>query len=131
MSKGTILLLDPCDATRSMYGDYLRFHGYAVAEGADGAEGLRMAGELWPDVLVTELRLPFIDGIELIRSVRYREPVPFTGVIVCATVIDSVWPDAPADARPDTALAKPVAPRTLLLEVQRLVERRFATALSH
>jgi NarL family two-component system response regulator YdfI len=45
-----------------------------VGEAADGAEAVRLAGELQPDVVLMDLRMPEMDGIEAIRQIKARQP---------------------------------------------------------
>lgn len=118
MYKALVLIIDPCRDTRAIYAHYLRHHGYEVAEAANGAEGVRLVRQLSPDVVVTELTLPVVSGLNVVRMIRMREPAEETIIIACATNIDRVWPYAPPGAEVDSALAKPASPRSLLLEIE-------------
>jgi CheY-like chemotaxis protein len=112
MHKALILIIDESDVTRAMYGDYFRHHGFAVAEAANGTEGLRLFRQLRPDLIVTELsdRPEWMQSIRSIRALGARK----TGMIACSTAIDATWPVAPPGLEVDLALAKPISPRALL-----------------
>ncbi|OIV35238.1 DNA-binding response regulator, partial [Mangrovactinospora gilvigrisea] len=74
--------------------------GIAVVGAApDGAEAVRLAGELRPDVVLMDLRMPRMDGVEATR--RIRETLPGTQVVVLTTYADdqSVFPALRAGAR--------------------------------
>lgn len=121
MATPLILVIDPSAITRSMYGDCFRHAGYDVAEAADAAEGVRLFHELGPRLVVSEVS----DGPEwreAIGALRSPEPGRRTPVILCSTRIDPRHPAAPAGIDVDLALAKPVLPRTLLLEASYLLE---------
>ncbi len=64
-----VLLVEDHADTRQMYAEFLGID-FDVATAADGEEALRMMRERAPDVIVTDLSLPGMDGFELIASVR-------------------------------------------------------------
>jgi DNA-binding response OmpR family regulator len=129
MSKALILIIDHSRETRIMYGDYLRYHGYAVAEAADAEEGMRQAGALQPDLIVTELfdEPSWIRAIRLVGSSGSAREI---AIIACSTQLDSALPWAPHGMEVDSALAKPTTPRTLLQEVDRLLRRAHGDAVA-
>lgn len=120
MDTALILIIDESEDTRAMYGDYFRYHGYAVAEAADGAEALRLYYRLQPDLIVTELS-DEPEWIRAIRTMRGQGGGRKTATIACSTTIDATWPYAPPGVDVDMALAKPTSPRTLLLQAQHLL----------
>ena len=61
-SAPLVLIVDDFEDNREMYAQYLRFHGYDVAEADNGQEALRQATGLHPDVIVMDLSLPGMDG---------------------------------------------------------------------
>jgi CheY-like chemotaxis protein len=123
MEKPLILIIDRSEYTRAMYGDCFRHHGYAVMEAADGVEGLNLFREVEPDLVVTEVsRDP--DWIEAIRAMRSPGPGRHTATIACSVTIDPAWPFAPAGFDVDLALAKPISPRALLLQAERVLAVR-------
>jgi CheY-like chemotaxis protein len=125
MDKALILIIDESGDTRAMYGDYFRYHGYAVAEAADGLEGLRLYYKLQPDLVVTELS-DEPEWIRALRTMRGHGHGRKTATIACSTTIDASWPYAPPGVDVDMALPKPISPRTLLLQAQHLLR-----AVSH
>lgn len=68
-----VLIVEDNDDAREMLKALLKFHGHEVIEAADGAEGLKKATELHPDVAFVDLGLPIMDGYELARQIR-RQP---------------------------------------------------------
>jgi DNA-binding NarL/FixJ family response regulator len=61
-------------------------HIEVVGEAADGEEALRVCGELHPEVVLMDLRLPGLDGVSAIRALQGQEPVP--QVVVLTTFYD-------------------------------------------
>lgn len=127
METGLILILDASAETRAMYAHWLRHHGYAVAEAADGEEALRVSARRRPDLVVTELSGD-AEWILAIQTLRWTGTDRATPMIACSTIIDPRWPFAPAGLDVDLALPKPTSPRTLLREARRLLARRTAGA---
>jgi CheY-like chemotaxis protein len=120
MHKALILIIDQSSATRAMYADYLRHHGYDVAEAADSAEGFQLSVALHPDLVVTELPADH-EWVQAIRVVGRNGAARETAIIACSTHIDPRWPYMPEGVDVDRALPKPTSPRTLLYEVERLL----------
>lgn len=127
MQKALILVIDPSSDTRAMYGDYFRHHGYAVAEAADGAEGVRLFEQLRPDLIVTELSAE-PEWLRSIQRIRGQGDGPRTAMIACSTTIDATWPAVPHDIEVDLALAKPISPRALLQQAELVLDSHASGA---
>ena len=69
-TRGRILIADDEDAARKSLGQILIEDGYEVFLASDGEEALRLVAEESPDVLLTDLRMPAMDGHELLKRVR-------------------------------------------------------------
>lgn len=69
-----ILLIDNDDAVRGGLGRYLRTLGHDVLEAQRGGEGLRLASRLRVDLVVTDLGMPDVDGMEIIMALRGSAP---------------------------------------------------------
>ena len=63
MSK-KILIVDDNDQNRLLLHDVLAYHGYEVLMAADGAEGVRLAREHRPDLILMDIQMPGMNGIE-------------------------------------------------------------------
>ena len=66
-----VLIVDRDPDTRAMYSEYLTRAGWTTEQAQDGRDALAKAMSRRPAVVVTETRLPFIDGYELCRLLRY------------------------------------------------------------
>ena len=69
MPKKILVVEDTLD-TRQMLHHYLKGEGYDVVTAADGREGLYMANAEKPDLIITDINMPEINGLELIRQLR-------------------------------------------------------------
>jgi CheY-like chemotaxis protein len=74
MPRQLILVVDDEDNLRDVLVEVLRRDGHEVDSAVDGAEGLRRAEERRYDLVVTDLRMPGLEGPELYRALRARYP---------------------------------------------------------
>ncbi|MDR7277514.1 response regulator [Catenuloplanes atrovinosus] len=102
----------------------LRARGYAVEVAADGGSALRAVARHHPDLIVLDLGLPDLDGVEVIRGVRGWTAVP---VIVLSGRASSEEKVAALDAGADDYVTKPFGVEELLARI-RAVTRRINTA---
>lgn len=75
-----ILVIDDEKPTLSMFKLFLTAYGYEVHTAQDGESGLARFGELLPDIVFTDIKMPGIDGLEVLRRIRQRAPT--TQVII-------------------------------------------------
>jgi len=88
----------------------LEFEGLDVVVAHDGREGLEKAGELRPDVIITDLIMPVLDGLQMIERLC-QEPEPHSPVIAVSAVGSRLR--AAREMGAVEALVKPVHPRDL------------------
>jgi len=74
MSHGKILIVDDEAAARTSLTELLRGEGYTVEAAADGFKALARVEELEPDLVLTDLNMPGIDGVELLRKLKESSP---------------------------------------------------------
>ena len=86
----TILIVEDNEKNMKLVRDILRHNGHATIEAQTGGEGVRLASEKRPDLILMDIQLPDIDGIEALR--RIREDPALDAVAVIA-VSASVMPD--------------------------------------
>ena len=124
MKNHRILVVDDEPASRSGLQELLTLWGYEAAAAADGQEALELAGSSTPDLVIADLVMPGIDGLELLS--RLRRDVPTTAVVFL-TGQGSI--ETAVQAIKDGAydyLTKPVDPTRLQLLLDRAHERSEA-----
>ncbi|MCY1009258.1 sigma-54 dependent transcriptional regulator [Nannocystis pusilla] len=120
--KGRILVVDDEPNARQGLQKLLRHEGYEVRIDADGAAALRTAGEFVPDVVVTDLRMPGMDGMELLKRLREQDrDIP---VIVATAFGDISSAVAAMRVGADDYITKPIDIDGLVLSIERAMERR-------
>ncbi len=73
-SPSRILIVDDEFAGRAMLAEIVRNEGYLVETAADGFKALPKLQEFWPDVVLTDLRMPGLDGLDLMKRVHAHDP---------------------------------------------------------
>ena len=72
MSK-KILILEDNDLNLKLFRDLLEAHGYDVTETKDGYEAIRLAGSMKPDLILMDIQLPEISGLDVTRRIKAEE----------------------------------------------------------
>jgi two-component system KDP operon response regulator KdpE len=124
MSAPVVLVVDDEPPMRRALATNLRARGYAVETAATGEEALLAAARIHPDLIVLDLGLPGIDGIEVIEGIRGWNPVP---IVVLSARGAEAAKVAALDAGADDYVTKPFGMAELLARVRASL-RRGATA---
>lgn len=116
----TILIIDDEPRIATIAGDYLRHAGFAVLTAETGTEGLERIRSDRPALVVLDLRLPDMDGIEVARALRKVSNVPIVMLTARAEESDRLLG---LDAGADDYVVKPFSPRELVARVRAVLRR--------
>jgi len=119
-SSQTILVVEDEQAIASFVAAYLRKDGFTVRMTASGREALAIIGVDAPSLVVLDLMLPDLDGIEVCRRIRESSTLP---VLMLTARDDDLDKIAGLEVGADDYLTKPFSPRELLARVRALVRR--------
>lgn len=121
MSARTILYVEDNELNRKIVRDLLRRTSYRLLEAPDGEAGIAMAREHNPDLILMDIQLPKISGIEAMRALRQTPATAVTPIIAITSFALSGDHQKARDAGASAYLAKPYSPRELLSMIRELV----------
>ena len=115
-----VLVVDDDHTVREVVVSYLRAHRHEVVEAADGETALRAMRETPADLVVLDLMLPGIDGLEVCRRLRTASEVPVIMLTALGSETDRV---VGLELGADDYVTKPFSPRELALRVDSVLRR--------
>ncbi|GAA3107388.1 response regulator transcription factor [Streptomyces rectiviolaceus] len=118
-----VLVVDDDPTVAEVVAGYLERGGYTVERAEDGPGALERAGVFRPDLVVLDLMLPGMDGLEVCRRLRVRGPVP---VIMLTARGDEDDRILGLEVGADDYVTKPFSPRELVLRVESVLRRSRA-----
>lgn len=117
-----ILVVDDVVQVRRMYARSLALSGMDVVLAGDGVAGLEQARQHKPDVVVTYLRMPNMDGLQFCRALR-SEPATSTVPILMVSSEGHHLAQQATDAGCNALLSKPCPPAVLVATIRQLLGR--------
>jgi two-component system, OmpR family, alkaline phosphatase synthesis response regulator PhoP len=120
VAEPIILVVDDEESVINLVGSYLRQEGYAVHSAMDGEDGLRAARRLRPDLIVLDVMLPGMDGIELLSQLRRESDVY---VILLTARTEETDRIVGLSVGADDYVTKPFSPRELVARVKAALRR--------
>ncbi|MEO8070310.1 MAG: response regulator transcription factor [Acidobacteriota bacterium] len=116
----TVLVVDDERQIATIARDYLTRAGFAVLVAGDGAAGLELARQKHPDLVVLDLGLPRLDGLEVARAIRRDSDVP---IIMLTARVDETDRLRGFEVGADDYITKPFSPRELVARVSSVLRR--------
>lgn len=120
MSK-TILAVDDSKSIRQMVSMTLTKEGYTVIEAGDGKEAVTRMASANVNMIITDLNMPNMDGIELIRNVRKDPKYRFIPIIMLTTESSAEKKDEGKKAGATGWIVKPFQPAQLISVIQKVL----------
>ena len=121
VAQQRVLVVDDEAAIRDLVGSYLRDDGFDVVEAVDGEDALARFAESTPDLVVLDLRLPGLGGLDVLREIRRTSSVY---VIVLTARAEEADKLIGLELGADDYVTKPFSPRELVARVRAVLRRR-------
>ncbi|HEY7826835.1 MAG TPA: response regulator transcription factor [Candidatus Limnocylindrales bacterium] len=116
----TVLVVDDEAQIVDLARDYLEHAGFAVITAADGRAGLSLARTRSPDLLILDLGMPELDGLDVIRAIRRDSNLP---IVVLTARDDELDKLLGLELGADDYVTKPFSPRELVARVKAVLRR--------
>lgn len=121
MAQKQVLLVEDNDDNRTIFATILDHFGYDVVQAPNGRDGVDMADRHRPDLIIMDISLPVMDGLEATRRIRANPNTATIPVLAVTAHAREGDRDRVIDAGCTDYLAKPVEPRILVQRVQFMI----------
>jgi CheY-like chemotaxis protein len=129
-SSPLVLVVEDDPETRQFYTEALQGDGFVVEQAHNGHQALQKAFEMEPDLVLTDIAVPGIDGIELCRRLRADSRTHDIPVLAISGYGNRQYADRARMAGADRMLAKPCDAGLIIDEARRLLLKRVGRALA-
>ena len=120
----TILIVDDSRTMRTMVREALEADSFQVVEAKDGADALAAVETIHADMVITDVNMPEMDGLRLVRALRELRQYRFTPILVLTTESGADIKQRGREAGASGWLVKPFDPEQLRQTVQHVLRRR-------
>lgn len=116
-----ILIVDDSESIREVVSFTLENAGYDVVKGIDGVDALKFLDGTPIDLVITDLHMPNMDGIELIKNIRAKEAYQFVPILFLTTESQAQKKQEAKDAGATGWIVKPFVPEKLIAAINKVV----------
>jgi len=120
MSK-TVLVVDDSASVRQVVGIALKGAGYTVVEASDGQDALKKLDQQRVHLVISDVNMPNMDGITLLKNLKTRADTKFTPVIMLTTESEQSKKEQGKAAGAKAWVVKPFQPQQMLAAVSKLI----------
>ena len=119
---GNILIVDDCSTTRKIIASYLKGAGYHTISAANGVEAIEKLVTTKVDFIITDLNMPQMDGMELLKWVRSNTPFQDLPLVILTTEQDGLSRAKGISTGASGFLTKPITKELLIKEVRGIAD---------
>ena len=125
MEKYKVLVVDDDKDILDLLQYNLKKEGYTVKALDDSRHAVRLAIDFKPNLILLDIMMPFLDGIEVCRQIRAQDGLHDIAVLFLTARIEEYTEVAAFDAGGDDYIIKPIRPRALLMRIKTALERSY------
>ncbi len=122
----TVLVVEDDDLNMKLFHDVLEARGYKVLQATDGTEGWRLAREHRPDLILMDIQLPDVSGLEVTKWLKDDETLKSIPVIAITAFVMAGDEEKILEGGCDAYIPKPISVFNLLQTVERFANRVVA-----
>ncbi len=121
-SAKTVLVVEDNELNMKLFHDLLEAHGYNILQTKDGMEALRIAREQHPDLILMDIQLPEVSGLEVTKWIKEDEHLKSIPVIAVTAFAMKGDEEKIRDGGCEAYIAKPISVTNFLETVQRFLD---------
>jgi len=121
-----IMVVDDCQTTRKLLGHYLKSRGYNVVFAENGLDALEKLGSNDINLILTDLNMPYMDGMELIRTLRADPNWSNMPILMVTTENDDAEREKAYSSGVNGYVVKPVTGDTIAQNIKSILKDMFA-----
>lgn len=121
-----IMIVDDCQTTRKLLGHYLKSRGYAIVLAENGLDALEKLGTDTVNLIMTDLNMPYMDGMELIRTVRADPSWCEIPILMVTTENDNIEREKAFRNGANGYVVKPVTGDAIAQNIKAILKQIFA-----
>ena len=122
--RDKILVVDDSADTREMMAKLLELEAFTVVTAEDGRRGLQVADDELPDLIITDINMPNMSGIEMIKELRKQPWCQSVPIMAITAYGNGVAKDA-LEAGADRAATKPIQFNAVIVEIKELLSNKL------
>lgn len=119
----TILIIDDEDDIRAILGYNLQKEGYQILEASNGKDGIDMASKHMPDLVLLDVMMPEMDGIEVCEQLKANPSTKSIRICFLTARSEDYSQIAGLDAGADDYVSKPIKPKVLVSRIKAILRR--------
>jgi len=120
-----ILVVDDCATTRKLLTLYLKSKGYEVVTAENGLDALEKVGKESINLVLSDLNMPYMDGIEFVKSLRANPDSADLPVVMCTTEADPEEKEKAMIAGANGYMVKPVTAEMVAENIKKIMKEIF------
>jgi len=121
-----IMIVDDCQTTRKLLGHYLKSRGYSVVFAENGLDAIEKLGTDTVNLIMTDLNMPYMDGMELTKTLRADPNLSTIPILMVTTENDDVEKEKAYNNGVNGYLVKPVTGDAIAQNIKNIIKQFFA-----
>jgi CheY-like chemotaxis protein len=119
--RKSVLIVDDNEYLREIFSSILRFSGYEIVEAESGAEAIEKAAAAKPHLILLDLALPDMNGIDVARSIKRNQRSAHIPIIVCSAFSTGEEKEDSLSAGVVDYLQKPISSQVLKAKIEKFI----------
>ena len=121
-----IMVVDDCKTTRKLLGHYLKSRGYQVVFAENGLDAMEKLGRESVNMIMTDMNMPYMDGMELIKTLRSDSTWSEIPILMVTTENDGMEKERALELGANGYIVKPVSGEVIAHNVKLILKQMFS-----